>query len=156
MKKNQIMNWVSLTLLCVGVLFKAMEWPFCDLLIFLSLIPLIFSTVFSFHANKINGLGKIMNLSITIILLVIIVSTCLSLLQIIGTRDLRRVLMLLLCVILVIASNGNKVSTSYWISFLLYTLILYMFTSFYMTRLANELDDCERKQEQVQTSNSQQ
>ena len=150
------MNWVSLTLACVGVLFKEMDWPFSYLIIFSSLIPLIFSTVFSFHANKINGMGKIMNLLITIILLVIIVSTCLSLLSIIGTRDLRKVLMVLLSVVLVYSSKENKVSTSYWISFLLYTLIVYMFMSFYMTRLESELDDCEIKLEQVQSQNNQQ
>jgi hypothetical protein len=156
MKKNQIMNWVSLTLACVGVLFREIEWPFGNLLFLISLISVIVSTVFSFQANKINGLGKIMNFSITLILLIIVVSTCLSLMQIIGTRELRKVLMVLLSIILVVSSKENKVSTSFWISFLVYTLIIYMLMVYNMNRLSDELDACERKQEQVQVSNGQQ
>ena len=157
MKKNQIMNWVSLTLACVGVLFREMHWPFSSIIILLSLLSLIVSAILSFQANKLNGLGKTINYLITVILIILIfgfINSYLALLPFFV--EIRQVGIVILPIILLVANKENKISNSYWTSLMIFIMLSYLLMSFNISRLANELGDCERNQEQVQSQNNQQ
>ena len=159
MKKNQIVNWVSFALAGLNVVFVLAEcqWHLVGFfIILLAFISLIVATIFAFQTNKQNGLGNIANYAITIILLLLILDPVFYILHWPHSHELRQGMFFILPVIILLANKQHKVSNSYWMTFLIYTMIIYINMSFNFQRLSNELGDCERKQEQVQVSNGQQ
>ena len=159
MKKNQIVNWVSFALATMNALFLFMEiqWPLAafviTLLVFLSLVV---STILAFQANKENGLGKVTNYSITGILLILILSTVFRVLHWPTFRELQYAAIFILPLVLLFTNKQHKVSNSYWMTFLIYIMIVYLNISVNSQRTFQDLVDCERKLEQVQVSNDQQ
>ena len=111
MKKNQIVNWVSFGLAFLGVVFKQLHWPFCNIIILLALISLIISIFSSFKANKLNGLGAFLNYVITGILLTLVVGVGFDILHWPFASILRMLgqifIFILLCWLVMITSNIN-------------------------------------------------
>jgi hypothetical protein len=62
---------------------------------------------------------------------------------------LRQGMFFILPVIILLANKQHKVSNSYWMTFLIYIMIIYINLSFNFQRLSDELGDFERKQEQL-------
>ena len=152
MKKNQIMNWVSFALAGLNVVFLLTEcqWHLVGFfIILLAFISLIVSTIFAFQENKHNGLGKMPNYSITIILLLLILDPIFYILHWPHSHELRQGMFFILPVIILLANKQHKVSNSYWMTFLIYIMIIYINLSFNFQRLSDELGDFERKQEQL-------
>jgi len=127
MKTNQIINWLTISLAFLGVLFKMIHKPEADLLIMLTLLTLIISTVLSFRNNKQNGMGDILNYSITLILLLLTTANAFIIFPWPGSytfQIIRSLVFLMLPVIMLIANKENRVPNSFWLIFLVNTMLV--------------------------------
>ena len=159
MKKNQIVNWVSFGLAFLGVVFKQLHWPFCNIIILLALISLIISIFSSFKANKLNGLGAFLNYVITGILLTLVVGVGFDILHWPFASILRmlgQIFIFILLLILLVANKENKVSSSYWLSFLTFVMLVYLLMHIRIEQLTHKLWDNDMEIERIEDEMSQQ
>lgn len=133
MKINQITNWICFSTAFVGVLLKIMHWPGANILITITLIALLVSCVLSFGSNKQAGMGNTINYFLTLALLILIMGAGFNFYHWPGSftfRVMSYIIFVTLPIVMFVSNRENKVSNNYWITFLIYVmLVIPMMTS---------------------------
>ena len=132
MKTNQIFNWISFFLASLGVLFKTMHWPGANIVLLVALLVLIISSILSFGSNKQTGLGDTLNYCLTLALLILVVGAGFNIFHWPGSfafRVIGQLIFVILPIIMLLANKDNKVSNSFWVTFLIYVMLVISMTT---------------------------
>ena len=147
MKINQLINWGAFSIAVLGTLFKVMHWPGANMLLIGAFLFLFIATFLSFKANKENELGDTSNYVLCILLLLLVVGACFKTFHWPGgseLSDLGHIIFLVLPVMILILNKENKVSNSYWVSFLILMFVIISLVRTQINTLVTEKDNREK------------
>jgi hypothetical protein len=127
MKINQILNWATIALAAIGVFFKFMHFPGGSLLVLITMALLFITALLSFMENKVNGLDDAFNFTIVAMLLILIIGGTVNIFHWPGGEYFRNIGVVIFClmpILTMIANTKNKISNSYWVSFLTFVFVV--------------------------------